>query len=247
VAAIVIPSTNRILAPKAWPGSPALGARRSFAGIALLGSALVHAAAFVAFGPFASSGSRAPAVPEGPRLVHVALAPLPAEMHAPPVEPAVSPPAGRPAARSARAALNREALAPREAVPDRAEGPASSATSNTEGLPAAATLAVVIAPSRASESPPAAVVLVPAAYLHTPEPAYPASAREEGEEGVVLLRVRISRGGLPEEIVLERSSGHGALDRAAVAGVKRWSFTPARRGDEAIEAWMRVPIRFRLD
>ena len=62
----------------------------------------------------------------------------------------------------------------------------------------------------------------------------------------MLLRVRISRSGLPEEIVLDRSSGFGALDRAAIVGVKGWTFTPARRGDEAIEAWMHVPIRFRL-
>lgn len=249
VAAIVIPLTNRILAPRAWPGSTALGARRSFAGVALLGSALVHAAAFVAFGPFASSGSRAPAVPEGPRVVQVALAPWPAEVRLPTVEPAAPIPASQSAARPANAASKRETPATREAAPERASGVAISQTSNSDGSPAAApeSLAVVIAPSQPVARPPASVVLVPAAYLHTPEPAYPASAREDGEEGVVILRVRISRGGLPEEIVLERSSGHGALDRAAIVGVKRWSFTPARRGDEAIEAWMQVPIRFRLD
>jgi protein TonB len=248
VAAIVIPLTNRVLASRAWPGSTALGARRSFAGAALLGSALVHAAAFVAFGPFASSGSRVPAVPDGPRLVHVALAPWPAEVRPPSVEQAASPPASRPAAHSARVALKRETPVNREADPDGVEGPVSSATSNSGDMPATApaTLAVVIAPTHPVAGPPASVVLVPAAYLHTPEPAYPASAREEGEEGVVLLRVRISRSGMPEEIVLVRSSGFGALDRAAIAGVKRWSFTPARRGDEPIEAWMQVPIRFRL-
>lgn len=105
---------------------------------------------------------------------------------------------------------------------------------------------VQVASVRAPAGPAAPASLVPAAYLRTPEPAYPASAREEGEEGVVLLRVRISRGGLPEEIVLDRSSGFPALDRAAIAGVKRWSFTPARLGDDPVEAWMRVPIRFRL-
>jgi protein TonB len=145
-------------------------------------------------------------------------------------------------------APQREAPAPSEASPDREAGPAPSAASNSGGSTAAApaTLAVVTGPSRATASPPASAVLVPAAYLHTPEPAYPASAREEGEEGVVLLRVRISPRGLPEEIVLDRSSGSRELDSAAIAGVKRWSFTPARRGDEAIEAWMQVPIRFRL-
>jgi len=244
VAAIADPLTIRAPAFGARAGR---GARRSFAGIALLGSALVHAAAFVALGPFASRSARSPAAPEGPRLVQVALAPWPAEVRTPSAEPVASFPAGRPAARPARVASSRVAPAPREAVSDRVV-PVSPADSGSEGTHAAApaTLAVVTAPARPAVGPPASVALVPAAYLHTPEPAYPASAREEGEEGVVLLRVRISRSGLPEEIVLDRSSGSGALDRAAIAGVKRWSFTPARRGDEAIEAWMQVPIRFRL-
>lgn len=240
------PVTAGAFRTRAWPGTRRAGASHSFAGVALLGSALVHAAAFVAFGPFASSGTRVASVPEGPRLVQVALAALPAEVRAPSVEPAALPPAGRPAAGPSRAATRREAPAIREAVPDGVDGVATSAASIADGSSAAAPVALAIAPAPPVARPPASVVLVPAAYLHTPEPAYPASAREEGEEGVVLLRVRISRGGLPEEIVLERSSGHGALDRAAIAGVKRWSFTPARRGDEAIEAWMQVPIRFRL-
>jgi protein TonB len=249
MAAIASPVTAGAFRTRAWPGSRRAGASRSFAGVALLGSALVHAAAFVAFGPYVPGGSRAPSVPEGPRIVHVALAAPPAEVRAPSVEPAASPPAGPPAAGPSRAASMREAPAIREAVADRVEGVAASATSTADGssAPAPEALAVAIAPAPPAARPPASVVLVPAAFLHTPEPAYPASAREEGEEGVVLLKVRISRGGLPEEIVLERSSGHGALDRAAIAGVKRWSFTPARRDDEAIEAWMQIPIRFRLD
>jgi protein TonB len=119
-----------------------------------------------------------------------------------------------------------------------------------KGVPSAAAAefpaVVAIAPSGPASITPAIPALVPARYRHTPEPAYPASAREEGEEGVVLLRVRISRSGLPEEIVLESSSGFPELDSAAIAGVRQWSFTPARRGDEPIEAWMQVPIRFRL-
>ncbi|HSJ96484.1 MAG TPA: TonB family protein, partial [Myxococcota bacterium] len=43
-----------------------------------------------------------------------------------------------------------------------------------------------------------------------------------------------------------RSSGHRALDRAAVAGVERWTFVPARRGGHAVEGWLDVPIRFEL-
>jgi protein TonB len=88
--------------------------------------------------------------------------------------------------------------------------------------------------------------VAPAEYLHTPEPRYPESAREDGEEGLVVLRVRISTDGRPEEIRIDRSSGFRALDSAAVAGLKHWTFVPARRGLRTLESWMDIPIRFRL-
>ena len=36
------------------------------------------------------------------------------------------------------------------------------------------------------------------------------------------------------------------LDRAAQEAVTRWRFVPARRGDVAVEAWVLVPIVFKL-
>ena len=87
----------------------------------------------------------------------------------------------------------------------------------------------------------------PAAYLSNPKPEYPQQAREDREEGLVVLRVLISSEGLPMNIQLDKSSGFRALDAAAVSGVKRWSFTPATHSQRAIEAWIDIPIRFRLD
>ena len=84
-------------------------------------------------------------------------------------------------------------------------------------------------------------------YLNAPEPAYPPAAREDGQEGLVILRVRISADGLPLDIALRRSSGSRVLDRAAIAAVRRWTFVPARRGSHPIESWINVPIRFRLE
>jgi protein TonB len=86
-----------------------------------------------------------------------------------------------------------------------------------------------------------------AAYLHNPRPAYPPLSRRLGEEGKVLLRVRVSREGLADAVDLEKSSNFERLDEAARAVVARWRFVPARRGDEAIEATVIVPIVFRLD
>src|SRR5499426_3822410 len=86
-----------------------------------------------------------------------------------------------------------------------------------------------------------------AAYLRNPPPAYPAAARRSGEEGTVTLRVLVSAEGVPKRVALERSSGSSALDLAALQGVQQWRFVPARRGDEAREAEVLVPIVFRLE
>lgn len=117
----------------------------------------------------------------------------------------------------------------------------------------------VPAPSAAPPAPPAAaptasaapVTVTPArfdaAYLHNPEPKYPPLSRRLGEEGKVLLRVRVSRDGQPATIDFEKSSNFERLDEAAKQVVARWRFIPAKRGDEAIEASVIIPIVFRLD
>ena len=38
----------------------------------------------------------------------------------------------------------------------------------------------------------------------------------------------------------------GIAVTAAVAAVKRWTFVPAKRGDEAVDGWVNVPIDFKL-
>lgn len=83
-------------------------------------------------------------------------------------------------------------------------------------------------------------------YLKNPAPAYPRSSRERGEAGLVVLRVLVSRDGLPLEIDLQRSSGFERLDEAALAAVRHWQFLPARQGGEAIAARVLVPISFNL-
>lgn len=86
-----------------------------------------------------------------------------------------------------------------------------------------------------------------AAYLSNPAPLYPYAARRSGEQGTVTLRVRVTRDGVASEVMVEKSSGSQHLDAAALEAVKAWRFAPARRGIEAIESWMLVPIVFRLE
>lgn len=86
-----------------------------------------------------------------------------------------------------------------------------------------------------------------AAYLQNPKPAYPALSRRLGEEGKVLLKVRVTADGHPASVDLEKTSGFDRLDEAARQAVSRWRFVPAKRGEEAIEASVIVPLVFRLD
>jgi len=83
-------------------------------------------------------------------------------------------------------------------------------------------------------------------YRDTPQPSYPDSARREGKEGRVLLRVLVDEEGRTKAIEINRSSGHDTLDRAATEAIKKWRFVPARAGTKPIEAWVKVPIEFQL-
>jgi protein TonB len=77
-------------------------------------------------------------------------------------------------------------------------------------------------------------------------PAYPASARRARIQGTTLLAVLIADDGRVAEIVVKESSGHPDLDEAAAHAVRRWRFTPARRGDDPIAMWVELPVEFRL-
>jgi protein TonB len=83
-------------------------------------------------------------------------------------------------------------------------------------------------------------------YLLNPAPAYPALSRKMGEEGRVVLRVLVDAKGRPTQIEIRTGSASQRLDQAAQDAVWRWKFVPAKRGDEAVEAWVLVPIVFNL-
>jgi protein TonB len=103
--------------------------------------------------------------------------------------------------------------------------------------------AVVSVPTQLA-APPTPVAAVPgpatpaavsaarfdAAYLQNPQPPYPSMSRRLGEEGKVLLKVRVLPDGNPASVDVEKSSSFGRLDEAARQAVARWRFVPAKRG-----------------
>jgi protein TonB len=63
----------------------------------------------------------------------------------------------------------------------------------------------------------------------------------------VTVRVLVGADGNPAWVTVRQTSGHGDFDSAAVQAVKKWRFSPARRGKEPVASFHDVRIRFRLD
>ena len=103
----------------------------------------------------------------------------------------------------------------------------------------------------APPAPPAPAPIVAARfdadYLQNPKPIYPPMSRRLGEEGKVVLRVRVGAQGISLSVEIKQSSGFSRLDEAARAAVEKWRFVPARQGSEAVESSVLVPLHFSLD
>ena len=84
------------------------------------------------------------------------------------------------------------------------------------------------------------------AYKDNPRPGYPKRARRRGYEGTVVLEVLVDTDGRVKELRVLKSSGHRVLDKAALKSVNGWLFEPGMVGDEKVDMWVRVPVRFEL-
>lgn len=77
-------------------------------------------------------------------------------------------------------------------------------------------------------------------------PEYPPESRRRGEEGSVRVSLRVGPDGRVQMAEVIESSGHPALDRAAVAAVRRWRFRPATQAGLPVAATMQTAVHFRL-
>jgi protein TonB len=132
-----------------------------------------------------------------------------------------------------------QAPAPAQAaaqVPAQAATPAAAPSSD----PAPAAESVMPASTRSTDAD------YKAAYLNNPRPAYPLLAIRQGAQGQVLLLVDVLTDGRAGRIELEKSSGHAALDAAAINAVRAWRFTPARKDGLLAAQTVSIPIQFNL-
>ena len=84
-------------------------------------------------------------------------------------------------------------------------------------------------------------------YLNNPRPAYPPLSKRLGEEGKVVLRVRIEADGRASQAEIHRSSGYERLDQTALQTVLRWRYVPGKRNGVPEAMWFYVPIHFVLE
>jgi len=85
-----------------------------------------------------------------------------------------------------------------------------------------------------------------AGYLNNPAPSYPPEALLKGYHGLVILNVHVLASGLPDSITVLKTSGQRLLDDAAIKTVTSWKFEPAKRGETPIDAFVKVPLNFKL-
>lgn len=162
----------------------------------------------------------------------------------PPPQPKPPPPRPKPAT---------PVLAPPPilAVASPVESPVAASFTVAPQPPAPVSEPVIVAAPAPAPAPTPAPALIDARfdadYLDNPKPLYPHASRRLGEEGKVVLRVFVSAEGDAKRVEVKRSSGFQRLDLAAEKAVARWRFVPARRGDEAVTAWVVVPIVFSLN
>jgi TonB family protein len=86
--------------------------------------------------------------------------------------------------------------------------------------------------------------LQPPRPIHSPAPAYPARARAERVQGVVVLDVLVNETGAVTEVVVV--SGHPLLLEVAQAAARAWTYEPARLNGERIAMRTRISVQFAL-
>ncbi|MDZ4259488.1 MAG: energy transducer TonB [Gemmatimonadales bacterium] len=88
----------------------------------------------------------------------------------------------------------------------------------------------------------------PAQYIGGPEPVYPEVMKSVGIEGVVRLRFVVGTDGKVEPNTIQVvSSSNKAFENAAVEGIKKLRFKPARMRGQEVRQLVEQNIRFNLN
>lgn len=88
--------------------------------------------------------------------------------------------------------------------------------------------------------------VTPPQLVHFEHAAYPPDAEQAGLEATVVLRLDIAANGEVTAVNVAVPAGHG-FDEAAAAAARRFTFTPAKRGDEPVASRILYRYIFKLE
>ncbi len=263
-----VDSTLHRVAKRSFPAKPPVVAepqpRHTRLAVALLASLLAHTALiFRLGGPLPLPPPEIPPrillnltqAPPPPVIEPPAPAPLPpvitseAAPPAPVIEPPPPPPKPKllPVKPRPRAEAKRPDPKPTRPQVAQPPPPRSSPPAAVINTPPAPVQPRPLSPPAEPVSEPPPLILNPRYRSPPTPPVYPRSAIRLEQQGRVLVQARISTAGDVIEIRVHQSSGHPALDTAALAAVRDWAFVPATRNNQPVEAWVRVPVHFVLN
>ena len=77
-------------------------------------------------------------------------------------------------------------------------------------------------------------------------PDYPKGARQRGEQGDVILEIRVNAEGTVDDVKVATSSGFAELDEAAIRAARAAKFSPARSGHDPVASTARLKLQFKL-
>ena len=221
------------LRPAAWTPSRYEPSRRSRL-VAVTGAGAAVGALLAAFLSLGVIGTK----PKAETFTAVRLsADLTPPSRPTPQQPAAAPVAAQPAS-------------PIVAPPSPIVMPASTPVASAAPAPVViAAPAPVAAPAPAAPAAPAAPTIargrdLSANLVEADPPRYPIDSRRAREQGTVELAVTVGTDGRVAGIGIARSSGFDRLDRAALAAVERWRWTPLRQNGVAaiVEGTVRIPF-----
>ena len=102
-------------------------------------------------------------------------------------------------------------------------------------------------------APPAPAVAPKQAKIDAPpkphkaiKPDYPKGARQRGEQGEVILEIRVNAAGIVDRVDIVSSCGFSELDEAAVRAARTARFTPAKSGGSPVASTARLKLDFKL-
>ena len=78
------------------------------------------------------------------------------------------------------------------------------------------------------------------------QPRYPLAARQQRQQGTVLVAFQVDSQGMVSQMRVQESSGYPLLDDSVLEAVKHWRFKPTLIDDKRVDYWYKQRIRFAI-